>query len=294
MKNFEFLNWIPCRLALGMLFICFLMCFSQKEATAQERSRIRMNYVKRSSGDKMITLTLYAGRGRDMVYLSGQVITLTASSDGTTIDLAQLTTDANGVAQLMVQDGYQFPLDEEGFTMIQANFEGNEEYRAASSEIEIKDLHFELAFDEVDSIKTVLVRAFETDSLGNEIPVDGLFMYVGVQRLYSILPIGEIMESEEGVYSIEFPDDIPGDSTGAYAVVARIQDNDFYGTVEKTASIQWGTQVSYHLEPPERKLWTDEAPLWMITSVFVILVGAWYHFFLSIYKLNKIKNVAKD
>ena len=294
MKNFEFLNWIPYRATLGMLFICFLMCFSQNEATAQERSRIRMNFVKRSSGDKMITLTLYAGRGRDMVYLSGQTITLTATSDGTTVELAQLTTNANGMAQLMVEDGYQFPLDEEGFTMIQANYEGNEEYRAASSEIEIKDLHFELAFDEVDSVKTVMVRAFETDSLGNEIPVDGLFMYVGVQRLYSILPIGEIMESEEGVYSIEFPDDIPGDSTGAYTVVARIQDNDFYGTVEKTASIQWGTQVSYHLEPPERKLWTDEAPLWMITSVFVVLVGAWYHFFLSIYKLNKIKKVAKD
>lgn len=267
---------------------------SQNEAVAQERSRIRMNFVKRSSGDKMITLTLYAGRGKNIVYLSDQIITLTASSDGNTVELTTLTTDENGVAQLMIEDGYQFPLDEEGFTTIEASFDGNEEYRASSADIEIKDLNFEMEFIEEDSIKKVAVRAYETDSVGNEIPVDGLFLYVGVQRLYSILPIGEIMDSEEGIYSIEIPDNIPGDSTGSYTIVARIEFNDFYGTVEKMATVQWGTPVSYKLEPPERKLWTDEAPLWMITSVFVILVGAWYHFFLSIYKLNKIKKVAGE
>jgi hypothetical protein len=294
MKNFGFLNWIPCRLVIGLLFICFLICFSQNEAAAQERSRIQMNFVKRSSGDKMITLTLYAGRGRDMVFLSDQIITLTASNGETSVELAQLTTNKDGVAELMIEKGFQFPLDEEGFTSIEASFDGNDDYRGSSAEIEIKDLIFDLEFLEEDSIKTVKIRAYETDSTGNEIPVDGLFMYVGIQRLYSILPIGEIMDSDDGEYSIEFPEDIPGDSTGSYTVVARIEFNDFYGTVEKKGIVQWGTPVSYHLDPPERKVWTDEAPLWMITSVFVVLVGAWYHFFLSIYKLNKIKKVAKD
>jgi hypothetical protein len=294
MKNIRFLNRIPSHLVIGILTICFLASLSPEKAVAQERSRIRMNFVKRSSGDKMITVTLYAGRGKDMVYLENQTLTLTASSDGETVELAQLTTNTNGMAQLMIEDGYQFPLDEEGFTMIEASFDGNDDYSGSTAEIEIKDLQFEIEFNLEDSIKTVSVRAYESDSTGNEIPVDGLFLYVGVQRLYSILPIGEIMDSEEGVYSLEFPDNIPGDSTGTYTVVARIEDNDYYGTVEKRVSIQWGTPVSFIEEPPQRKLWTDEAPLWMITSVFIILVGAWYHFFLSIYKLNKIKKVAKE
>jgi hypothetical protein len=287
-------NIIPSSFILVLLVIFSLMSFNHEEVYGQERSRIRMNFVKRSPGDKLITMTLYAGRGRNMVYLEDQLITLTASNTDTIVELAQLTTNAEGVAQLMIEKGYRFPVDDEGFTFIEASFDGNEEYNASSNDIEIKDLEFDLDFTVEDSIKTVSVRAYELDSAGNEVPVDGLFMYVGVQRLYSILPVGEIMSSEDGIYSIEFPDDIPGDSTGNFTVVARIEDNDFYGSVEKRASVSWGTPVAYDLEPPRRQLWTDEAPLWMIVSVFVILVGAWFHFFLSIYKLWQLKKVAKD
>jgi hypothetical protein len=277
-----------------VIFFLFIAGTALHDANAQERARIRMNYQKKSSGDKMITLTLYAGRGKDMVYLDDQAITLSASNGDTTVILTELITNAEGVAQLMIENGYSFPLDTEGFTRIESAYEGNENYSAASSELEVKELEFDLEFSEEDSVKTISIRAYERDSEGNEVPVDGLFMYVGVQRLYSILPIGEIMSSEDGVYSIEFPDDIPGDSTGTFTVVARIEDNDYYGSVEKKAEISWGTPVSYEIQPHQRKLWTDEAPLWMIISVFIVLAGAWYHFFLSIYKLSRIKKVAGD
>jgi len=282
------------QLFLALLFFCFLTGFNSQEAIGQERSRIRMNFVKRSSGDKMITVTLYAGRGRDMIFLQDQLISLTASNNDTTVELAELSTNAEGMAQLMIEEGYRFPLDEEGFTMIEATFDGNDEYTGSSNDIEVKDLDFDIQFSIEDSIKTVSVTAYELDSAGNEIPVDGLFLYVGIQRLYSILPIGEIMSSEDGVYTVEFPDDIPGDPSGSFTVVARIEDNDYYGSVERRADVEWGIPVSFEIEPPARRLWTDEAPLWMITSVFVVLVGAWYHFFLSIYKLNKIRKVAKE
>jgi hypothetical protein len=272
--------------------ILFLVGFIPEKAISQERTRLRMSFVKNSSGDKMITMTLYSGRGRNMVFLEDQLITLTASNADTTVELAQLTTNAEGVAQLMVENGYTFPLDEEGFTLIEATYDGNEEYRGSSNDLEIKDLEFDLEFTIEDSIKMVSVKAYELDTTGNEIPVDGLFMYVGVERLYSILPVGEIFSSEEGIYSIEFPDDIPGDSIGNLTIVARIEDNDFYGSVQKKAEVPWGTPVLYDIDPPRRKLWTDEAPLWMILSVFIILTGAWFHFFLSIYKLSKIKKVA--
>ncbi|MBS0000539.1 MAG: hypothetical protein KFF73_16285 [Cyclobacteriaceae bacterium] len=290
----SFFNRINPHLIIGLITLLFITGAFQQEAAGQERSRIRLSFVKKSSGDKLITATLYAGRGKSMVYLENELITLTASSADTTVALAELTTSTEGTAQLMIENGYRFPLDEEGFTLIEASFEGNDEYSSASSDIEVKDLEFDLDFSIEDSVKTVSVRAYERDSIGNEVPVDGLFMYVGVQRLYSILPVGEIMSSEEGVYSIEFPDDIPGDSTGTFTVVARIDDNEYYGSVERKEDIAWGTPVSFELEAPQRKLWTDEAPLWMIASVFIVLAGAWFHFFLSIYKLSRIKKVAGD
>jgi hypothetical protein len=250
-----------------------------------------MNFLKDSHGDKNITVTLYSGRGRNTVYLEKATINLTASNADTTVELTQLLTDAKGVAMLKVEKGYRFPLDEEGFTTIEATYGGSDEYRASSTDILVKDLNINVEFDVVDSVKTVYVTATEMDMDGNPVPVDGLIMYVGVQRLYSILPIAEIYSSDEGVYSVEFPNDIPGDSTGTLEVVARIEDNEFYGSVYKRSNVEWGIPVSYELESFHRKLWTEEAPLWMIISVFIILMGAWFHFFYSIYKVSRIKKV---
>ncbi len=275
----------------GLMALLLLIGLLSYDLMGQERTRLRLNYQKDSKGDKNIAATLYSGRGRNMVYLEDALITLTAANNDTTITLARISTNADGIALLKVEKGYQFPLDDEGFTTIEATYEGNDEYRGASSDLEVKDLNFEIEFEEVDSVKTVMVKAYELDSAGNEVPVEGLLMYIGIQRLFSILPVGEVMRSEDGVYSLEFPDDIPGDSTGTYEVVARIEDNDFYGYVTQRDEVQWGIPVSYAVDPYPRRLWTEEAPLWMIISVFVVLIGAWYHFFLSIYKLNKIKNV---
>ncbi len=277
---------------LGVMLAAFMLI--PEEASAQERSRMRMSFQKDNQGDKHLTITLYAGRGRNMVFLEDATISLTAANNDTTVHLADLTTNSEGVAKLKIEEGYRFPLDEEGFTIIDASYEGTDEYRSASTDIGIKDLNFELNFDIVDSVKTVSVRATEKDSLGNDVPVDGLYMYIGVQRLFSILPVGEVYSSEDGVYSIELPDDIPGDSAGNYTVVARIEDNEYYGSVQKRGEIQWGIPVSFEPRPLPRKLWTDEAPLWMIFSVFIILTGAWFHFFYSIFKLSKIKKVAGE
>jgi hypothetical protein len=88
---------------------------------------------------------------------------------------------------------------------------------------------------------------------------------------------------------MEFPDDIPGDSAGMLTIVARVVEHDHFGTATKTKSIDWGVPVSYEVKPLPRQLFTDEAPLWMIIGVFIALVGAWYHFFLSIFKLYNLK-----
>lgn len=261
-------------------------------ASAQERSRIRLNYRKNSDESKTITSILFAGRGKNMVYLENDTIILTASANDSTVELARVQTDAKGVGLLQIEKGYQFPTDEDGFTVIEAAFEGNGEYKASSNDLLVKDLNFDISFEVVDSVKTVSVKATETGKEGNPVPVEGLYVYVGVDRLFSILPVGEVYSSKNGLYTLQFPDDIPGDSTGTFTVIARIEDNDFYGSVEKKASVAWGLPVSYKLKPPQRKLWTNEAPLWMIFSIFIVLTGAWFHFFLSIYKLSKIKKVS--
>ena len=280
-----------------LLFFILIILIIPGEILAQdkERTRLRVNYVKQENGDKKLTALLTAGRGKDMTQIDGADITFKASNDDSTQVLAKVKTNENGEAVLFVQEGFKFLVNEDGFTEIAASFRGNDTLRASSGDMLVRDIFIELSYDVVDSVKTLLVKAFVTDPDGNPVPpTDEVDILIGVQRLYSVLPIDEVTTDEEGLSELEFPGDIPGDSLGVIRIVAKIDESDEYATVFKKGEINWGTPVDYTVHKLPRQLFTDEAPLWMIMAVFIVLAGAWYHFFLSIYKLSKIPKAAEE
>ncbi len=260
----------------------------------KERTRLKLYAAKQPDGSKKLTAALLAGKGKDMHNVAGAEIEFSASGADTTILLAALSTDADGNAILFIDPGYRFPVDDEGKTMIEASYGGSDLYRSSSNDLEIFELTFELTFEIEDSVKYVYISANQISPEGESLPVEGLDINIGVARLFSILHIGEAETDEDGVASFEFPDDVPGDDDGTITIVTRIEDHDDYGTVEQRGDVEWGLPVSYELKSLSRQLWTDEAPLWMIISVFVILTGAWYHFFLSVYKLSKIRKIKES
>ncbi len=275
--------------------LLFAFCLISTESSAQkERVRMRMYYFKTPSGDRRVDLGLTAGRGRDMHGVKEGEIVLNAVVNDSTYTLATLTTDSIGEVSLYFAEDYVLPMNEEGKTVLQAEYDGNDTYRSASGDLEIMDLNLDISFDVEDSIKYLRIEATRPDVEGNMVPAEEVDLMIGVQRLYSVLPIDDIETDEDGMAELEFPDDIPGDAEGVITVVIRVDDSDDYGTVEAKASEKWGIPVSYELEPLPRQLFTDEAPLWMIISVFIILAGAWYHFFLSISKLVKLKKAGGD
>ncbi len=284
------IHWSTFLLAFGMLAVFHAPIQARPEAK-KERVRMKLYFAKLPDGTKKITIGLTAGSGRNMHGVSTAEVVLNSMANDSTIELARLTTDTLGIVDLYVEADYQFPLTEDGTHYLEAIYDGDEQYSSASNELEITDIDFEFSFEVEDSVKYLTVLATQKDPEGNTLPVEGLDISIGVKRLYSVLPIDRIETDEDGEAVLEFPDDIPGDSMGVITVQARIEDDD-YGIVEQISSIQWGVPVSFALEPLPRQLYTDEAPLWMIAAVFIILVGAWFHFMLSIYKLSRIKKVA--
>lgn len=229
-----------------------------------------------------------------MMNVANASIDIEVDLGDSTLYITELITNEEGSADLYIEPGYSLPADEEGITTILASFGGNDTLTSTSTDFEIKDVFLEISFAIEDSVKILTVEANEYDSEGEFVPVEELDINIGVQRLYSILPIGEIETDEDGIATLEFPDDIPGDSVGMLAIVARIDEHDYFGTVTKLGSIDWGVPVSYEVKRLPRQLFTDEAPLWMIIGVFIALVGAWYHFFLSVFKLIKLKRADKE
>jgi hypothetical protein len=278
---------------IGVILIA-LCATTLCHAQSKERTRLRSYYFNHSDGQRQLSFLLTSGRGRNMQNVKDAVIEVEIDLGDSAQYLTELITNEAGYADLYIQEGYTFPVDEEGITTILASYGGNDTLRSSSTDIEIKDVFLELNFDVEDSVKVLSIEANERNPEGEFIPVEELDINIGVQRLYSVLPLDDIETDENGMGIFEFPDDIPGDSAGNLIIVARIDEHDYFGTVEKSQSVDWGIPVSYDLKKLPRQLFTDEAPLWMISAVFIVLVGAWYHFFLSVFKLYKLKNAADD
>lgn len=263
-----------------------------KVSAKKERVRMKLYYSKSDSGERLISIALTAGSGKKMHGVKNAEVLLTAVLNDSTYTLARQETDTLGELNLYLASDYNLPMDEDGLTVIEASYEGNELYRSASKDLEIMDIDLDFSFEIEDSVKYLSIVANRVDKEGNKIPVEELEINVGVQRLYSVLPLDDVETDEEGIGTLEIPDDLPGDASGNLVFVARIEDHDEFGTVTKSGNQAWGIPVSYEVEPLPRQLFTDEAPLWMIASVFIMLLGAWYHFFLSISKLIKLKKAA--
>jgi hypothetical protein len=277
-------------------YLMIFVCLNSFEVKAQKKERVRMKmyYFKDAAGDRRIDIGLTAGSGRNMHGLSEGEVILSAVVGDSTMTLAEIMTDTLGEVSLYLADDYVLPVNEEGFTVLEAEYEGNDTYRSASNDLEIMDLTMDLDFVIEDSVKYLRLYATRPDVEGNMVPVEELDVMIGVQRLYSILPIEELETDEDGMAELEFPNDIPGDADGSITITARVDDSDEFGTVDIMESVEWGVPVSYELKPLPRQLFTDEAPLWMIVSVAIVLIGAWYHFFLSLTKLVKLKKAGKD
>ncbi|MCG8306024.1 MAG: hypothetical protein MI975_01445 [Cytophagales bacterium] len=264
-----------------------------KTAAKKERTRLKTYYFKEADGNRKISIALTAGSGKKMHGVKNGTVELTATLNDSTINLAVIETDTLGEAELYLASNYVLPMDEDGKCFLEVSYNGNDTYRSASRSLEIIDIDLEFEFRVEDSVKYLGVIANRINAEGEKAPVEELSIDIGVERLFSVLPIGEMETDEDGFAELEIPDNIPGDAEGELRFVAKIEDHDEFGTVTKTAENNWGAPVDYTIKPLARQLFTDEAPLWMIIAVFIILLGAWYHFFLSISKLVKLKKAGK-
>jgi hypothetical protein len=175
-------------------------------------------------------------------------------------------------------------------------------FTRAKSNISLKDVFMELFLSEINSIKTVSVRAYEIGNNKELYPVENAKVNFYVPRLFSDQLIGNSNFSD-GMCSIEFPSDIAGDTIGNISIIARIEDHDYYGNVERQLrNFRWGTTepieddkslMTIEISIPTRALWHTNAPMWMIVTLIVLLIGVWSHYMYVIFQLIKLSRLGR-
>jgi hypothetical protein len=174
-------------------------------------------------------------------------------------------------------------------------YEGSEKYEASESEFGLKPAKLKVSFYEEDSIRYVKVEGTQLNSDGTETPITEGTVIVGVPKMLSILKLAEITLDSTGIGTAEFPTNIIGDSLGNLNVVAYIEENDIFGNVKASADNNWG--LHKHLispDRPSRELWTPIAPLWMIITLIIMLLGVWGHYVYAVVQLVMISKSAKE
>lgn len=183
------------------------------------------------------------------------------------------------------------PLDEERYFGIVAQIEGDSLFFEAEEEIWYKEATFSLELQTEDSTRTAIAKLTETDGEGQELPLAYIDVNFYVQRLFGIMPAAEeytVTTDEEGVAEFEFPGNIAGDFEGNITVVARVDDDDDYGTLERKASGKWGLVLEPEKNPFPRALWAPNAPPAMIITLSTIFGGIWFTFGYVGYLLKRL------
>lgn len=292
MKLFR-ISIIALSLAFGWLISPTLTANPEGEETPQlPTTRLSLDMLCLDGDSVRLTATLLimregftyalenAGIG---FYITGATDSLLAGVKTTQEGIARITFPVKGLTE-----------GSDGQLSFKALFEGNDKYSGEEATVMAVPARLSLSFGMEDSLRILTVTATRKDAAGNDIPLPGETVLIYVPRLYSLMNVGEITLDETGTGTMEFPGTLVGDTAGNLVVVARIEEHDIFGMVQGQNTINWGVPKYYiKAEAPTRELWTPVAPLWMIITLIIMLVGVWAHYAYAVYELIMIKRLSR-
>lgn len=210
--------------------------------------------------------------------------------------LGKVVTDSTGKARIGFPPSFKNVWDttNEFKFIAESGAAGNE---PLSADITIKKAILSIDTASEDGARTVTAMLKEKN--GNDwVPVKDIEMVLSVKRLLGNLSVGDketYTSDSTGLSSAEFKrDSIPGDQIGNITLVAQVVDNENYGNLAVEKSVNWGTPV----KPiknffAERALWStrSQTPLWLLFTVYSIVLGVWGTLIYLIFQIVKIKKL---
>jgi mono/diheme cytochrome c family protein len=123
------------------------------------------------------------------------------------------------------------------------------------------------------------------------VPVKGAGVKLFVKRTFGQLLLDEEKTTDiAGIAVFNVPAAIPGDTAGNISVSARFVDEEKFSAVSKDTILKAGTKVILVSLTSTRSMWNvvRKAPLWIILTYSLGVLGVWGFIFLILLKLRDI------
>ena len=289
------------QLILACIFIfTFLpgISFAQADSTkkdepaAKEESSLispALNFLSVQKGDNSIDLkaALTAKLNGTVIKLRQLKITFLQVADDAEKELGFVITDGFGKAILNIKADSLKP-DKEGKLNFKAEYAGNKQMDPADAELSIKRARLEITPVKDDSVLSVNVKLVDIGT-GKEIAVPETVLGIFVHRSFKPLKIAEGTTDENGEATIEVPNNLPGDAKGNIILLAKLDENETYGSLESAVEQKWGIPVSDKLNELPRALWSAHPPYWMMITFIVMMSTVWGHYLVILIQLFRLR-----
>jgi 5-hydroxyisourate hydrolase-like protein (transthyretin family) len=275
----------------GLVVLILTTLISMPILAQNITSTLELKELKTSDDSRIFNMKLTGESEEGKVPVYQAKIDLLSVAEGKSEVIATATTDRDGKATFTLKNSTSLLRDKEGVAEVKTVFKGTGKLAGAEASVKFKELNLKMALIEKDSLNTIVLKASSVGPKGETIPVKETNFNLYVQGLYSKLKVGEcFVDAGEGTFT--FPGNIPGDENGNLKIYVRLEDNEAFGEVEKTENAKWGNHRTGFVEP-QRSLWTSGAPIWMITTLIILLAGVWSHYMYAIIQMIKIRKEGK-
>lgn len=268
-----------------VIFMSSTNIFGQK--AKKKTVKIRVEYFKNPDNSERLIATLRIKEKR-YVPLKNVDVLFYSSHDTSDVFVEKIKSNEDGEAILVLNDNSKIFKDSSGYISLIAEYKGNSLNKEAQKSIRIRQVNMDVSFFQKDTTKYVEINVQELGNDGEATPIKEIEVGLYIKGTFSLLNISTLETDNNGNAIVEFPIDMPGDTSGVLTIVAKIDEHKKYGTVESSGKINWGIPVALAIEK-QRGLGDTDAPLWMVYTLITLLSAVWFHYFYVIFLIVKIK-----
>ncbi len=159
----------------------------------------------------------------------------------------------------------------------------------AKSSVELPKVAIEASYSKDSNLLSVWV----TDL--NKKPIANTEVIVAIKRYFGNLPAGEtITTNNKGIAAFSLPKDIPGDKQGNLELIIKLN-SEKAGDIQKTITLPIGIPTNKASLTEKRALWNTSgmAPIWLLLTYSIVVIGIWSFIIYIIYKLYILKKSTK-
>lgn len=271
------------------------MAMQSDESEEKPEARMTINYTNYNNyGPRLINAVRIKVDG---VYqgISGVRVNYYSVENDEERDIGFAMTDKKGEAHFGLPDIFYHAMDTTDHFYFIARVEDDPLVSDADAEIELSRSKISLEATVEDSIKTLTFYITYPDPDTREmVPAQDVEVSFYVKRLFGLLPIAlSEYTDEDGMVSISFPDDIPGDNNRNLMIYAKIEEHEDFGTLIATTEQKWGVSLIEKDEGQRRALWSSggNAPISLILIVSSLVLLIWGVIAFLLYEIFLIKKL---